>query len=53
MTATDQFQTVNSLNLDLNQGPTDFDRRHNLVLSGRGDYFLPLVLAGGLAAVEV
>src|SRR5204862_4413692 len=36
LTATDQFQTVSGLNLDLNQGPTDFDRRHNLVLSGRG-----------------
>ena len=36
LTATDQFQTVNGLNLDLNQGPTDFDRRHNLVFSGRG-----------------
>ena len=36
LTATDQFQTVDSLNLDLNQGPTDFDRRHNLVFSGRG-----------------
>src|SRR4029077_8548686 len=28
---------VDGLNLDLNQGPTDFDRRHNLVLSGRGE----------------
>ena len=23
------------MNLDLNEGPTDFDRRHNLVVSGR------------------
>ena len=37
LTATDQFQTVGGLNLDLNQGPTDFDRRHNLVFSGRGE----------------
>ncbi len=37
LTATDQFQTIDGLNLDLNQGPTDFDRRHNLVLSGRGE----------------
>ena len=37
LTATDQFQTVSGLNLDLNQGPTDFDRRHNLVFSGRGE----------------
>lgn len=29
------FQVLDQLNLDLNQGPTDFDRRHNLVLSGR------------------
>lgn len=36
-TATDYFQTVNNYNLDLNQGPTDYDRRHNLVLSGRGE----------------
>ena len=28
---------MDGLNLDLNQGPTDFDRRHNLVLSGRGE----------------
>jgi hypothetical protein len=37
LTATDQFQTVSGLNLDLNEGPTDFDRRHNLVFSGRGE----------------
>jgi hypothetical protein len=37
LAATDQFQTVDGLNLDLNQGPTDFDRRQNLVLSGRGE----------------
>jgi Carboxypeptidase regulatory-like domain/TonB dependent receptor-like, beta-barrel len=37
LAATDQFQTVSGLNLDLNQGPTDFDRRHNLVFSGRGE----------------
>jgi len=29
------FQTGQDMNLDLNEGPTDFDRRHNLVLSGR------------------
>ncbi len=29
------FQVGQDLNLDLNQGPTDFDRRHNLVVSGR------------------
>jgi hypothetical protein len=28
---------LNDLRLDLNQGPTDFDRRHNLVFSGRGE----------------
>ncbi len=32
-----QFQTVTDLNLDANQGPTDRDRRHNLVISGRGE----------------
>jgi len=29
------FQVGQNLNLDLNEGPTDFDRRHNLVVSGR------------------
>ena len=29
------FQVGQDLNLDLNEGPTDFDRRHNLVVSGR------------------
>jgi len=28
------FQLLTDPNLDLNQGPTDFDRRHNLVVSG-------------------
>jgi TonB dependent receptor len=28
------FQTVDGVNLDLNEGPTDFDRRHNFVVSG-------------------
>lgn len=37
LTATDNFQVLNNYNLDLNQGPTDFDRRHNLVISGRGE----------------
>ncbi len=31
----DTFQVLDQLNLDLNEGPTDFDRRHNLVLSFR------------------
>ena len=34
-TATNNYQFLNSPNLDLGQGPTDYDRRHNLVLSGR------------------
>ena len=29
------FQAGQDLNLDLNEGPTDFDRRHNFVVSGR------------------
>jgi hypothetical protein len=29
------FQTGENMNLDLNEGPTDFIRRHNLVISGR------------------
>ena len=29
------FQVVDQLNLDRNEGPTDFDRRHNFVLSWR------------------
>lgn len=28
------FQVLDDLNLDLNEGPTDLDRRHNLVVSG-------------------
>ena len=28
------FQFLNDLHLELNEGPTDFDRTHNLVLSG-------------------
>lgn len=30
-----QFQLLDDMRLDLNEGPTDFDRRHNLVLSGQ------------------
>jgi hypothetical protein len=37
LTATDNFQYLNNDNLDLNEGPTDYDRRHNLVISGRGE----------------
>ena len=29
------FQLLDDLHLDLNEGPTDFDRRHNLVISGQ------------------
>lgn len=36
-TAPINFQLLNELNLDANQGPTDRDRRHNLVISGRGE----------------
>jgi hypothetical protein len=31
---TSQFQVLDDLNLDLNEGPTNFDQRHNLVISG-------------------
>jgi hypothetical protein len=31
---TSPFQVLNNLNLDLNEGPTNFDQRHNLVVSG-------------------
>lgn len=31
---TSPFQYLSDMRLDLNQGPTDFDRRHNLVVSG-------------------
>ena len=34
-TAPINFQTGQDMNLQLNEGPTDFDRRHNLVISGR------------------
>lgn len=33
-TPTANFQSQDSLNLDLNEGPTNFDRRHNFVFSG-------------------
>ena len=36
-TAPIQFQFGDDLRLDQNQGPTDRDRRHNLVISGRGE----------------
>jgi outer membrane receptor protein involved in Fe transport len=36
-TAPIQFQFLDDLRLDQNQGPTDRDRRHNLVISGRGE----------------
>jgi hypothetical protein len=31
----DTFQVLDALNLDLNEGRTDVDRRHNLVISGQ------------------
>ncbi len=31
---TSNFQLLDDMRLDLNEGPTDFDRRHNLVVSG-------------------
>ncbi|MGH9941965.1 MAG: TonB-dependent receptor [Pyrinomonadaceae bacterium] len=33
-TPTANFQLLDDLRLDLNEGPTDFDRRHNFVFSG-------------------
>lgn len=36
-TAPIQFQFGDDLRLDENRGPTDRDRRHNLVISGRGE----------------
>ena len=33
------FQVLDDLNLDLNEGPTNVDRRHNLVISGQA--FVP------------
>jgi hypothetical protein len=32
---TSPFQVLDDLHLDLNEGPTNFDRRHNLVISGQ------------------
>ena len=32
--AASAFQVLDDLNLDLNEGPTNFDQRHNLVVSG-------------------
>ena len=36
---TSPFQVLDDLNLALNEGPTNFDRRHNLVISGQA--FVP------------
>jgi outer membrane receptor protein involved in Fe transport len=36
-TAPIQFQFLDDLRLDANEGPTDRDRRHNLVMSARGE----------------
>jgi hypothetical protein len=36
-TAPIQFQFLEDLNLEANEGPTDRDRRHNLVISARGE----------------
>jgi hypothetical protein len=35
LTSTNNYQLLNDPNLDLGQGPTDFDRRQNLVVSAR------------------
>jgi hypothetical protein len=35
LASTNNYQVLGNANLDLGQGPTDFDRRQNLVLSGR------------------
>jgi hypothetical protein len=35
LASTNNYQVLNDPNFDLGQGPTDFDRRHNLVLAGR------------------
>jgi hypothetical protein len=40
------FQVLDDLNLGLNQGPTNFDRRHNLVVSG----LTTIPRTGGLTA---
>jgi hypothetical protein len=37
LTATNNMQYLNEPRLELNEGPTDYDRRHNLVFSGRGE----------------
>ena len=34
---TSPFQVLDDLNLELNEGPTNFDRRHNLVISGQAE----------------
>jgi hypothetical protein len=36
-TATANMQFLNDYRLDLSEGPTDYDRRQNLVISGRGE----------------
>ncbi len=49
-TAPIQFQFLDDLNLEDNQGPTDRDRRHNLVISGRAEvpHTFGMTLAGTL-----
>ena len=49
-TAPIQFQFLDDLNLEDNEGPTDRDRRHNLVISGRAEvpHTFGMTLAGTL-----
>ncbi|MCC7243699.1 MAG: TonB-dependent receptor [Acidobacteria bacterium] len=47
-TATNDFQVLEDANLELNEGPTNYDRRHTLSLSGRLD--LPQLKGVTLAA---
>jgi hypothetical protein len=49
-TATNDFQVLADRNLDLNEGPTNVDRRHALTLSGRFELpWLPGLTGGAVA----
>jgi hypothetical protein len=49
-TGTSNFQLLDALRLDLNEGPSDTDRRHNLTMSAT--YEIPRVRALRLSAVS-
>jgi hypothetical protein len=51
-TATNDFQTLGERNLELNEGPTNLDRRHTVTVSGRFEVpWIAGLTAGGVARI--